>query len=82
MHTLARTRRFWVYDSLPWETNYQELPFSFEHVHIQEGKQGRNNNLPYYTFGMGDVKEERNGRMAFQNTPLAWEMSRRREATS
>ena len=62
MHTLTRPRRFWIYDSLPWRTNFQELPSSLEHVHVQRGQQGRNTNLPSYTFGMGNVKEEKKGR--------------------
>ena len=60
MHTLASPRRFWIDDSLPWETKFQKLPFSFGHLHMQEEQQGRNGNLPPCTFGMGDVKEEKN----------------------
>ena len=62
MHTLARPARFWIDDSLPWETKFQELPFSFEHVHMKEGQQGGNNNLPSCSPGMRYVKEENKGR--------------------
>ena len=54
MHTLAKQRRFWTDGILPWETNFQDIPSSFEHV----DEQGRTGNLPPCTFGMGDVKEE------------------------
>ena len=60
MHTLEKPRRLWIDDSLPWETNFQELPSSLEHVHVQGGQQGRNGNLTTYTFDMGNVKEENN----------------------
>ena len=60
MHALAKTKRSWTNDSLPWETNFQDLPSSLEHVHKQGGQQGRTGNLPPYTFGMGNVKEENN----------------------
>ena len=62
MHTLEKPRRFWIDDSLPWEANFQELPFYFKHVHMQERQEGGNINLPSYTFGMGYVKEEKKGR--------------------
>ena len=61
MHALEKPRSFWIDNILPWETNFQELPFYFFHVHMQEEQQGRNGNLPPYTFGMGDAKEEKKG---------------------
>ena len=62
MHALSKLERPWTDDRLPWKTKSKELPSSLKHVHEQGGKQGRNSNLPSHTFGMGDVKEEKNGR--------------------
>ena len=59
MHALIKPRRYWIDDSLPWETNFQKPQYLLEHVNMQEGRHGRNG-LPTYTFGMGDVKEENN----------------------
>ena len=56
MHTLEKQRRFWTDGILPWETNFQDIPSSFEHV----DEKGRTRNLPPCTFGMGYVKEESN----------------------
>ena len=60
MHALTQPRKLWIDDSLPWETNFQELQYSLEHVHIQEEQQRGDRNLPTYTFGIRDFKEESN----------------------